>query len=100
MPARSAPPIHPLSLLDALKSKSVASAGPGKRRYPAGQEHKLRAYLEGKARFLIERAYGEIMLATATPARMRRLEQVLANEGHIAALARQRRAEVDAPSRG
>ena len=40
------------------------------------------------------------MLATASPARMRRLEQVLANEGHIAALARRRRAEVDAPSRG
>ena len=40
-----------------LKLPPLTSDGPGNaRRYPAEQEHKLRAYLEGKARFLIERA--------------------------------------------
>ena len=45
------------------------------------------------ARYEMERAYGEEMLRTATPARMRHLEQRLANDGHLAALSAKARAE-------
>ena len=60
----------------------------------------LREHIANAARFWIERAYGEVMLRTAGPARMRHLEQRLANDGHLAALARKARAEMSEPSRG
>ncbi|MCE9590126.1 MAG: phytanoyl-CoA dioxygenase family protein [Planctomycetes bacterium] len=70
------------------------------KRYPAGREQELRDYLNGIARFWVDRAYGEIMMKTATPQRMRHLEQVMANDGHIAALSAKAKKEMAEPSRG
>lgn len=69
-------------------------------RYPAGREQELRDYLNGIARFWVDRAYGDIMVRTATPQRMRHLEQVMANDGHIAALSAKARQEMAEPARG
>ena len=60
----------------------------------------LRERMGLEARFWIERNYGETMVRTAGPKRMRHLEQRLANDGHMAELARKARAEMDEPSRG
>lgn len=60
----------------------------------------LKKNLEGLARFWVDRAYGEKMLATATDGRMVHLEQVMANDDHIAALSAKAREEMDEPSRG
>ena len=99
--------------------------------YPAGKEAQLQQYLEGIARFLVDRPYSEINIATvrrpfpaplclpppaltawllislvccgaqAGPVRMRRLQQVMANDGHLAALSRKHREEAEgSPSRG
>lgn len=69
-------------------------------RYPESRLAQLRKYLEGNARFWSERVYGEVMVATAGPERMRHLEQVLANDGHIAELSRQAREAKAEPARG
>ena len=60
----------------------------------------LRKNLEGLARFWIDRAYGEKMVATASDRRMAHLEQVMANDDHIAALAAKARQDMEEPSRG
>lgn len=58
--------------------KHAAFGGGGKRRmftmnlcqrYPQEKLGDLRKYLEGIARFLVDRPYGEIMIATAGPER-------------------------------
>jgi hypothetical protein len=69
-------------------------------RYPEESVQDLRDYLSGAARFWVERAYGPQMLATAGPERMRHLEQVMANDGHLAELSRQAREKMTEPSRG
>ena len=69
-------------------------------RYPEARLPELGEYLKGISRFWVERAYGEIMMNTAGPGRRRHLEQVMANDGHIAALSRQARAAMTEPSRG
>jgi hypothetical protein len=69
-------------------------------RYPQERIQELRDYLNGVSRFWVDRAFGEIMMKTASPARMRHLEQVMANDGHIAELSRKARAEMAEPSRG
>ena len=69
-------------------------------RYPEARLQELRDYLNGVSRFWVERAYGEIMMNTATPGRRRHLEQVMANDGHIAELSRKARAAMPEPSRG
>jgi hypothetical protein len=51
-------------------------------------------------RFWVERAYGEAMIRTATPERMRHLEQPLANDSHLAELSCQARERMAEPSRG
>jgi hypothetical protein len=61
-------------------------------RYPASKEHKLAEYLSGTARFLVDHTYSAITLATATPRRMRRLEQVMRHDGHLAQLSREHKA--------
>ncbi len=58
----------------------------------------IRESISDLARYGMERAYGEAMLQTATPARMRHLEQRLANDGHLAELSAQARAEIDEPA--
>ena len=52
------------------------------------------------ARFWCERAYGETMIRTASPPRMRHLEQRLANDDHLPELTRKARQEASEPSRG
>lgn len=69
-------------------------------RYPEHRLQDLRDYLNGVSRFWVERAYGDIMMQTATPERLRHLEQVMANDSHIAALSRKARAEMAEPARG
>lgn len=69
-------------------------------RYPEARLQELRDYLNGVSRFWVDRAYGDIMMQTATPGRMRHLEQVMANDGHIAELTRKARLEMTEPSRG
>jgi ectoine hydroxylase-related dioxygenase (phytanoyl-CoA dioxygenase family) len=61
---------------------------------------RLRDEIATRARFWSERAYGETMIRTASPARLRHLEQVMANDGHLAELARKARREMAEPSRG
>ena len=70
------------------------------RRYPEARVQELRDYLNGVSRFWVERAYGESMMSTAGPQRQRHLEQVMANDGHIAELSRKARATMAEPSRG
>ena len=69
-------------------------------RYPDDRLQDLRDYIAGSARFWIERKYGEKMVQSARAERMRHLEQVMANDGHLAALARKASEEMVEPSRG
>jgi hypothetical protein len=69
-------------------------------RYPAELLPELRETIAGAARFWVERAYGEAMVRTAGPARMRHLEQVMANDGHLAELSRNAREKMAEPGRG
>ncbi|MSS72206.1 MAG: hypothetical protein EXS64_12055 [Candidatus Latescibacteria bacterium] len=69
-------------------------------RYPEGRLEALQKYLGGGARFWVERAYGEAMIRNAGPERMRHLEQVLANDGHLAELSYKARETMAEPSRG
>src|SRR5438552_1634510 len=64
-------------------------------RYPEERLDDLRRYMAGGARFWVERGYGEAMIRTAGPERMRHLAQVLANGGQLAAPARLAGAAVD-----
>lgn len=52
------------------------------------------------ARFWPERAYGEVMINTATSARMRHLEQRLSNDSHLIDLVNKAKKEMKEPSRG
>lgn len=69
-------------------------------RYPDDQLQDLRNYIAGHARFWLERNYGEAMMRTAGMERGRHLEQVMANDGHLAELSRQARERMAEPSRG
>ncbi|HEY8668320.1 MAG TPA: phytanoyl-CoA dioxygenase family protein [Tepidisphaeraceae bacterium] len=69
-------------------------------RYPREKLQDLRDYIAGAARFWIDRAYGKAMTETAGPQRMRHLEQVMANDGHLADLSRKARETMKEPSRG
>ncbi len=69
-------------------------------RYPEARLHELRDYISGVSRFWVDRAYGETMMNTAGPQRRRHLEQVMANDGHIAELSRKARETMAEPSRG
>jgi hypothetical protein len=69
-------------------------------RYPEEKLQDLREYIGGAARFWIDRAYGEKMVRTAGPERIKHLEQVMANDGHLAELSRKARETMPEPSRG
>jgi hypothetical protein len=69
-------------------------------RYPAELLPELRATIGGASRFWLERVYHDTIVRTAGPARMRHLEQVLANDGHLAELSRKARESMLEPSRG
>ncbi|MEI7468846.1 MAG: phytanoyl-CoA dioxygenase family protein [Chloroflexota bacterium] len=69
-------------------------------RYPESKLADLRDYIGGGSRFFIERAYDNTIVRTANPERMVHLEQVLANDGHLAELSRKRRIDMSEPARG
>ena len=62
-------------------------------RQPEDDLEPVRKSVGNLSRHLMERAYGDVMLQTASPERMRHLEQRLANDGHLAALSAKVRAE-------
>jgi hypothetical protein len=69
-------------------------------RYPEDKLDDLRVYISGASRFWLDHVYGDAMVRTASPERLRHLEQVMANDGHLAELSRQARLEMKEPSRG
>jgi hypothetical protein len=69
-------------------------------RYADNDLETLRNYISGYARFWVDRAIGETMIKTASPGRMRHLEQLLANDAHLPALAAKARETMSEPSRG
>ena len=69
-------------------------------RYPEDKLADLRNYIGGGARFFVERAYDDMIVRTASPERRVHLEQVLANDGHLAELSRKARLEKAEPARG
>jgi hypothetical protein len=60
----------------------------------------LERFIAGGARFWIEHTHSDVMRNTASPQRMVHLEQVIAHEGHLPALAAKARAEAAEPARG
>lgn len=60
----------------------------------------LRSYIEGHDRFWLDHLHSDIMRQTASPERMRHLEQVMDNEGRLAELSQQSRERMAEPSRG
>lgn len=62
--------------------------------------HDLRGYINSHARFWIEHMHSDVMRQTASPERMRHLEQVIANEDELPDLSRQARERMAEPSRG
>ena len=60
----------------------------------------LRQEIGNLSNYWAERAYGETMIRTAGPGRMRHLEQRLANDGLLAERSRQARDKMVEPSRG
>ncbi|MBI2192369.1 MAG: phytanoyl-CoA dioxygenase family protein [Planctomycetes bacterium] len=90
-------------------TKHASFGGSGRRRmftinlsqrYPEDRIEALRTYISGAARFWIDHVYGEAMVRTAGPGRLRHLDQVMANDGHLAELSRQARLKMTEPSRG
>jgi ectoine hydroxylase-related dioxygenase (phytanoyl-CoA dioxygenase family) len=69
-------------------------------RYPAELLPELRDGIAGAARFWIDHVYGETMVRTAGPERMRHLEQLMANEDHLPELSRRARETMAEPARG
>ena len=69
-------------------------------RYPEDKLAQLQEYIGAGSRFFIERAYDDTIVRTAGPERLVHLEQALANDGGLAELSRQRRAESPEPARG
>jgi hypothetical protein len=60
----------------------------------------LESYIGGHDRFLNDHMHSDQMKATASPARMVHLSQVMSHEGHLAALAAKARETMKEPSRG
>ena len=69
-------------------------------RYPEERIQELRDVIAGGARFWVEEAYGPEMIRTASPERMRRLEQGMANDDHLPELSRKARETMAEPARG
>jgi hypothetical protein len=59
----------------------------------------LRDELASSARSWHDKAYGDVMVRTASPARMVHLEQRMANQGHLPEVVRKLRDEMDEPGR-
>ncbi|MEZ4863599.1 MAG: phytanoyl-CoA dioxygenase family protein [Caldilineaceae bacterium] len=60
----------------------------------------METFIAAKARFWVDHAHSELMRNTATPQRMRHLQQVLDHEGHLPALSAKARLEMAEAARG
>ncbi|MBV9848375.1 MAG: phytanoyl-CoA dioxygenase family protein [Armatimonadetes bacterium] len=60
----------------------------------------LRGFINSQARFWMEHTHSDVMRRTASPERMRHLEQVMANEDELAELSRRARTTMAEPARG
>ena len=60
----------------------------------------LEAYVAGMSRFWVDSSFSEVMKRTASPQRMRHLEQVLAHESALPELSAKARREALEPARG
>lgn len=60
----------------------------------------MRGFIESSARFWIDSMHGDLMKKTASPRRMRNLQQVMDNEDHLPGLAAKARREMSESSRG
>ena len=69
-------------------------------RYAEGDLPELREKIAGTARHWVESSYGDAMVRTAGPGRMKHLEQRMAHDGHLAALVAKAREEMLEPARG
>ncbi len=69
-------------------------------RYKTEHLQHLRDNISGHARFWNDSTYGEAMLRTAGPERMRHLEQVLANQDHLPEEVRKAKEKMTEPARG
>ncbi len=69
-------------------------------RWPEARLPELQEYIATHARFWIERNVGPRMLATATPQRMRHLQQAMENDFLLTERTRKMKAEMSEPSRG
>lgn len=69
-------------------------------RYPESKIDELREYISGASRFWLDAAFDDTVIRTATPERMRHLEQVMNNDDHLPELSRKARLEMAEPSRG
>jgi hypothetical protein len=66
----------------------------------ADEIQEMEKFIAGAARFWIDHTHSDIMRRTASPERMRHLQQVIEHEGHLPALAAKARAEMPEPARG
>ncbi|MCY3902250.1 MAG: phytanoyl-CoA dioxygenase family protein [Caldilineaceae bacterium] len=60
----------------------------------------LKKYIANHHRYWIDQMHSDIMRGTASQARMRHLQQVIDNEGHLPALSARARKEMSEPARG
>ncbi len=60
----------------------------------------LENFIAAKARFWVDHSHSEIMRNTASPQRMRFLQQVIDHEGHLPALSAKARLTMSEPARG
>ena len=69
-------------------------------RYPEKNLRDLKDYINQGARFWIDRAYGDIMLKSASKKRMKHLKQVLENEGELKYYSSLARKKMKMPANG
>jgi hypothetical protein len=69
-------------------------------RFTEDRMEDMRNYISSFARFWVNRVYGDAMLRTATPERLRHMDQLMANDGFLAELSRKARETMPEPARG
>jgi hypothetical protein len=69
-------------------------------RFPDEKLDVLQTMVGSMARFWVDSVYGKAMVETADAKRMKHLEQILANQNHLPALAAKAKLEMSEPSRG
>ena len=69
-------------------------------KYPKENLRELKDYINKGARFWIDRAYGEIMVSTASKERMKHLEQILDNDEELKYYSMLARRKMNEPAKG